>query len=221
MRYKSVFGIIGPIMIGPSSSHTAGAVQIGRVAREMFGYQPEKIRIQFYGSFAETFRGHATDVAVIGGILDFRANDERIPNAIEIAKDMGIEIEFIKEEEVPRHPNTVKITLTKGEESFTTTGTSVGGGAIRIVEVDGFEIKLTGENPSLLVFHEDQFGTIASVSLVMTKHQLNISHMEVSRKKQGSTALMVIETDQPVPEQVIKEIGVQSNITRLIMLCAA
>ncbi len=221
MRYKSVFDIIGPIMIGPSSSHTAGAVQIGRVAREMFGYQPEKIRIQFYGSFAETFRGHATDVAVIGGILDFRANDERIPNAIEIAKDMGIEIEFIKEEEVPRHPNTVKITLTKGEESFTTTGTSVGGGAIRIVEVDGFEIKLTGENPSLLVFHEDQFGTIASVSLVMTKHQLNISHMEVSRKKQGSTALMVIETDQPVPEQVIKEIGVQSNITRLIMLGAA
>lgn len=221
MRYKSVFDIIGPIMIGPSSSHTAGAVQIGRVAREMFGYQPEKIRIQFYGSFAETFRGHATDVAVIGGILDFRANDERIPNAIEIAKDMGIEIEFIKEEEVPRHPNTVKITLTKGEESFTTTGTSVGGGAIQIVEVDGFEIKLTGENPSLLVFHEDQFGTIASVSLVMTKHQLNISHMEVSRKKQGSTALMVIETDQPVPEQVIKEIGVQSNITRLIMLGAA
>ncbi len=220
MKYKSVFDIIGPVMIGPSSSHTAGAVQLGRMARKMFGEEPEKIRIQFFGSFAETYRGHATDVAVISGILDYDTNDERIPRAIEIAENAGIQVEFVKEEELPIHPNTLIATLAKGEKTFTMKGISVGGGAIRITEVDGFEIKLTGENPSMLIFHEDQFGTIASVSFVLTKHQINIGHMEVSRKQQGSQALMVIETDEPVEEKVLQEIRTQSNVTKLVTLHA-
>lgn len=121
MKYRSVFDIIGPVMIGPSSSHTAGAARIGRVARSLFGREPERIIVSFYGSFAETYKGHGTDVAIIGGLLDFDTFDERIKTAIQIAEDKGIDIEFRVEDAVPVHPNTAKITISdeKGELELT------------------------------------------------------------------------------------------------------
>lgn len=220
MKYKSVFEIIGPVMVGPSSSHTAGAVQLGRMARSMFGREPEKIDITFYGSFAQTYRGHATDVAVIGGLLDFTSHDARIPQAIQIAKERGIGVHFSTSEQTPVHPNTLLIQLEAEGQSFSMEGASVGGGAIRITEIDGFTIKLTGEQPSVLIFHVDQYGTIASIAQVMTRHRMNISHMEVSRKQQGELALMVMETDEVVPENVLDEIRAQSNILKIVVLDA-
>lgn len=127
MKYRSAFDIIGPVMIGPSSSHTAGAARIGRVARTLFGKQPNKAIISLYGSFAKTYRGHGTDVAVVGGILDFDTDDERIPSSLTIAEEAGMEVTFTIEDTVMDHPNTVKIRLFDEEKELELVGISIGG----------------------------------------------------------------------------------------------
>ncbi|GAB6932501.1 L-serine ammonia-lyase, iron-sulfur-dependent subunit beta [Calditerricola satsumensis] len=207
MKYRSVFDIIGPIMIGPSSSHTAGAARIGRTARALFGREPKEAVITFYGSFAQTYRGHGTDVAIVGGILDFDTFDPRIPQALEIAAEHGIRVEFrLSDEEAP-HPNTARVLLRDEKGSLELVGISIGGGKIEIVELNGFALKLSGNHPALLVLHEDRYGMIAAVSNVLAKHAINIGHMEVARRERGREALMVIETDQALPEDVIREIA--------------
>lgn len=218
MKYRSVFDIIGPIMIGPSSSHTAGAARIGRVARNIFGQEPKEIKIHFYGSFVETYRGHATDVAVIGGILDFDTHDLRIRDSIAIAKDMGIEIAFFQEEAVPVHPNTLKIILSRGDDIIEVEGISIGGGSISITKLNGFDLRLSGDYPTLLIMHNDKYGAIANVTNILTKYHINIGHMEVSRIEKGLTALMVIETDQVVDHEILKEISDKENIIKVILL---
>ncbi|GAB6935842.1 MAG: L-serine ammonia-lyase, iron-sulfur-dependent subunit beta [Calditerricola sp.] len=207
MKYRSVFDIIGPIMIGPSSSHTAGAARIGRTARALFGREPKEVVITFYGSFAQTYRGHGTDVAIVGGILDFDTFDPRIPRALEIAAERGIRVVFrLSDEEAP-HPNTARVHLRDGRGSLELVGISIGGGKIEIVELNGFALKLSGNHPALLVLHEDRYGMIAAVSNVLAKHAINIGHMEVSRRERGREALMVIETDQGIPGDAIQEIA--------------
>lgn len=218
MKYKSVFDIIGPVMIGPSSSHTAGAVRIAFLARRMFGKKPDRVDVSFFGSFAQTYKGHATDVAVAAGILEFSPEDPRIKDSIQIAEKMGTEINFIAEEAIPDHPNTLRINLIKGEEEMNVTGISVGGGAIQITEIDGFDLKLSGENPAVLVFHKDAYGTIAPMANIMSANKLNIAHMEVSRREKGSIALMVIETDESITPEVVETIEKSVNVTKVIML---
>jgi len=218
MKYRSIFDIIGPIMIGPSSSHTAGAVRIGQLARKIFGKEPKLIDVHFYGSFAETYRGHATDVAVVGGILAFEADDVRIPDALLIAGEKGIEVQFYREEAVPVHPNTLRIILNNGEDTMELTGISIGGGAVQITELSGFPLKLSGDNPTILILHKDAYGTIASVSNVLAKNRINISSMEVSRIEKGQSAMMVIETDQGIPEKAIEEIRDRENIIKVVVL---
>lgn len=218
MKYRSVFDIIGPIMIGPSSSHTAGAARIGRVARKIFGKEPKEIKIHFYGSFVETYKGHATDVAVIGGILDFDTHDLRIRDSIAIAKDMGINIEFFQEEAIPIHPNTLKIILSKDQDMIEVEGISIGGGSISITKLNGFDLRLSGDYPTLLIMHNDKYGAIANVTNILTKYHINIGHMEVSRIEKGQNALMVIETDQTVEGDILKEISDQENIIKVILL---
>jgi L-serine dehydratase len=218
MKYKSAFDIIGPIMVGPSSSHTAGAVRIGQIARRIFRKVPESIEVYFYGSFAETYKGHATDVAIIGGIMDYETDDERIPRAIEIARESGIKIEFYIEKAIPEFPNTVRIILSDKESDMEVTGISIGGGTVQITELNGFKLRLSGENPSILIMHQDTYGTIAGVAGILAEHKINISHMEVSRLEKGHTALMVIETDQPVAQRVIEEISHRENIQEVIIL---
>ncbi|WP_075980965.1 L-serine ammonia-lyase, iron-sulfur-dependent subunit beta [Bacillus massilinigeriensis] len=215
MKYKSVFDIIGPVMIGPSSSHTAGAARIGRVARSLFGREPKWAHISFYGSFAETYKGHGTDVATVGGILDFDTFDERIIHSIEIAKSRGMELSFIEEEAIPFHPNTAKIILGDDDGELELVGISIGGGKIEIIELNGFELKLSGHHPALLVVHNDRFGTIANVSNILAKYEINIGHMEVSRKEKGKLALMTIEVDQNIEESVILEIEKLPNIIKV------
>lgn len=215
MKYKSVFDIIGPIMIGPSSSHTAGAARIGRVARTLFGKQPEKVVVSLYGSFAQTYKGHGTDVALIGGILDFDTYDPRIPSSLELAREAGIDVTFVVEEAVPHHPNTAKIQLSDDKEQMELTGISIGGGKIEITELNGFELKLSGIHPAILVVHNDRHGAIAAVTKILSHHEINIGHMEVSRKEKGEVALMIIEVDQNIDQSVIEEIQALPNIIQV------
>ena len=212
MKDKSVFDIIGPIMIGPSSSHTAGAARIGKVARSLFRKQPKWINIHLFGSFAQTYKGHGTDVAIIGGILDFDTFDERIIQAIDIAEGLGIQIKFIKEEAVTDHPNTVKVVMGDEESEMELVGISIGGGKIEIIELNGFVLRLSGHHPAILVEHTDKFGAIASVANVLAKYEINIGHMEVSRKDIGQKALMTIEVDQNIDDFILDELSLLPNI---------
>ncbi|MBP3038315.1 L-serine ammonia-lyase, iron-sulfur-dependent subunit beta [Bacillaceae bacterium Marseille-Q3522] len=206
MKYKSVFDIIGPIMIGPSSSHTAGAARIGRVARSLFGRQPKWANIHLYGSFAETYKGHGTDVAIVGGLLDFDTFDERIIQSIDIARLAGMEVTFFEEDAIPNHPNTAKIVVGDEKGDLELVGISIGGGKIEITELNGFELKLSGNHPAILVVHNDRYGTIANVSNILAKYEINIGHMEVSRKAKGEIALMTIEVDQNIDDFIIEEL---------------
>jgi len=215
MKYKSVFDIIGPVMIGPSSSHTAGAARIGRVARELFGREPKWANIYFYGSFAKTYKGHGTDVAIVGGLLDFDTFDERIIDSINIANSKGMKIEFFEEEAITDHPNTARIHLGDDKGDLELVGISIGGGKIEITELNGFELKLSGHHPAILVVHNDRFGAIANVSNILAKHEINIGHMEVSRKEKGKIALMVIEVDQNIEQHIIDEITNLPNILQV------
>lgn len=215
MKFKSVFDIIGPIMIGPSSSHTAGAARIGRVARSLFEREPKWAHIYFYGSFAQTFRGHGTDVALVGGILDYDTFDERIIDAITIAKSKGMELYFYEEEAIPNHPNTAKIRIGDENDELELVGISIGGGKIEIIELNGFQLKLSGNHPAILVAHNDKFGTIASVSNLLAKHEINIGHMEVSRKDVGKLALMTIEVDQNIEDDLLEEITKLPNVLKV------
>jgi len=218
MKYRSVFEIIGPVMIGPSSSHTAGAARIGRVARDLFGRQPEWARIHLYGSFAETYKGHGTDVAIIGGLLDYDTFDERIKTAFEDAAAVGMTFEFIPEEEEAEHPNTAKIVIGDSKGEMELVGISIGGGTMEVTELNGFPLRLSGHFPALLVVHDDRAGVIANVSNAIASQGMNIAHMEVGRKEKGKMALMVIEVDQMFDETLINELKSLPNVTQVSTL---
>ena len=215
MKFTSVFDIIGPVMIGPSSSHTAGAARIGRVARDLFGRQPKWVRIHLYGSFAETYRGHGTDVAIVGGLLDYDTHDERIKTAFEDAKEAGMKYEFIPEEAHKEHPNTARLVMGDDNGEMSVEGISIGGGKIEISEVNGFKLRLTGGMPAILVVHNDRTGCIANVANCLAMHNVNIGHMEVSRIERGHTALMVIEVDQNIDERILQQISFIPHITKV------
>jgi len=217
MKYRSAFDIIGPVMIGPSSSHTAGAARIGRVARTLFEKQPKKVKISLYGSFASTYKGHGTDLALVAGLLDFDTFDERIPKSLEIAKELGMEVTFQTEKAVPEHPNTVKLNLFDDHNQMEIIGISIGGGTIEITEINSFKLKLSGD-PAILVIHRDRFGIISSVTSVLAKYEINIGHMEVARKEKGEMAIMVIEVDQKIEDEVIEELKALCNVTRVIRM---
>lgn len=213
--FRHSFDIIGPVMIGPSSSHTAGAARIGRIARSLFGRQPERAEITLYGSFAKTYRGHGTDVALIAGLLDFSTQDPRIPQALKCAQEMGLTVQFKPGSNPDYHPNTVHIKLTAGESSFELLGCSIGGGAVEIHEINRFKVKVTAQYPTLVIPHADRFGVVAAVTAILSKYKLNISMMEVSRRGRGSDALMVIATDEQPPAEAIQEIEAHDAIHRV------
>lgn len=215
MKYKSVFDIIGPVMIGPSSSHTAGAARIGRVARSLFGREPKRATISFYGSFAKTFKGHGTDVALIGGLLDFDTFDERIIEAIDIAKKSGMKMMFIEEEAITDHPNTARVLIGDDQGELELVGISIGGGKIEIIELNGFELKLSGHHPAILVVHNDRHGAIAAVTNILAQEKINIGHMEVSRKEKGKMAMMTIEVDHNIQDEILKKLEQLPNVLQV------
>ncbi|WP_017471848.1 L-serine ammonia-lyase, iron-sulfur-dependent subunit beta [Amphibacillus jilinensis] len=216
VKFNSVFDIIGPVMVGPSSSHTAGAVKIGNAARHLYGKTPEKAKIHLYGSFAKTYQGHGTDLALIAGLLGFDTNDQRIPDAVSEAKKAGLTFQFVEEHTATEHPNTVRITLGDSQEQLELVGVSIGGGKIEIIELNGFELHLSGNYPAILIMHNDRFGAIASVTKILAKHEINIGRMEVNRKDVGKEALMTIELDQNIESDVEQELQLAKHILKIV-----
>jgi len=198
MKYKTVFDIIGPTMVGPSSSHTAGAVRIGLVARDLFNQLPKQADIYLYGSFMETYKGHGTDVALVGGLLGYDTDDDRIQTSLETAEEAGMKVNFIEMAEERSHPNTAIINMRDGDKEISVEGVSIGGGKIEVVAINGFNIAISGNYPALLVFHKDTFGTIGRVANILGDSSINVGSMQVSRKEKGEQALMTCELDDAV-----------------------
>ena len=211
---RGMFDIVGPVMIGPSSSHTAGAVRLGLMAGKILGEQPVKAEIKLHGSFAQTYRGHGTDRALIAGILGFQPDDERIRNSMDIARERGLDFSFSKVEIFEAHPNTAIIELTgvSGRRTVVT-GASIGGGNINILNIDGFEVNLSGQYPAMLVIHRDVPGVINKVTWALSRFEINIAFMRLSRKSRGEEALMLLETDENVPEEVVEECKQVHNVS--------
>lgn len=215
MRFKNVFSIIGPAMIGPSSSHTAGAVRIGRFARQLLGEAPYEARICFYGSFAETYQGHGTDLAIVGGILDYRTDDERIRNSLQNAEEMGMKLDFTTGVQPGTHPNTVKIALTAGNGKAEVTGASIGGGNIAIQGINGFEVKCSGELPTLVIEHADRQGMLAGITALFSREDVNIGYIITDRKGRTEEALTVVEADGAIPGTLIDEVKKLPHVSRV------
>ena len=202
---RGVFDIVGPVMIGPSSSHTAGAVRLGLMAGKILGEKAVKAEILLHGSFAQTYRGHGTDKALIGGIMGFEPEDGRLREALEIATESGLEYSF-KPVDIPEaHPNTAVLILTgeKGRQ-VRVEGASIGGGNIRISRIGDFEVYLTGKYPALVVVHKDRPGVINMVTTVLARYKINIAYMKVSRKIRGQEAMMILETDEELSTEVVE-----------------
>ena len=211
----SVFDIIGPVMVGPSSSHTAGAVNIGRVARQVFGCEPNRVDITLYGSFAKTHKGHGTDRALVGGVLEMATNDSRIKNALNIARQKGIMVNFIIEGDHPYHPNTAKIDIYSYGQHTQIIGISIGGGRISIKEIDGFEVDISGEYHAVICSYDERLGMVARISSILALEHINIAFMRVSRCENREKAIMVIESDQRITEGVLKRINDLKSISHV------
>ena len=192
----NVFDMIGPVMIGPSSSHTAGAVKIGRMARQLFGRQPEKADILLHGSFAQTGRGHGTDKAIVAGLLDMTFDDPRIRDSIRLARESGMAVAFRTGTIKNAHPNTARIELSGGGKSLSITGSSIGGGNILITGINGQNVEFSGQYHTLVIEHQDTPGIVASVTGLLAESGINIANMKVYRSHRGGHAVMIIETDQ-------------------------
>jgi L-serine dehydratase len=204
--HPSIFDILGPIMIGPSSSHTAGASRIGFIARQLLGVAPRRAIITLYNSFAKTHKGHGTDLALIGGILGFGPDDTRIRDSFELARQQGLQWEFKFAGDLVRfHSNTARIKLMGREEgAVEVVGVSLGGGRIRIQEIEGFEVSFDAHTFTLVLIAEDVPGSIRSISGVLAEQGINIAHMTVSRT--GSLANMVIEMDHEVDSPTLTQL---------------
>jgi len=203
---SSIFDVMGPVMVGPSSSHTAGAVKLGRIARFIFSDTIKKAEINFHGSFASTYKGHGTDKAVIAGILGFKPDDERIKNSLEIAKEKGIEVNFSEVQLRDVHPNTVKIVLSNEKESVSMVGSSIGGSDIKVIEIDNYEVNISGKLPTLWIIHKDRPGMVGVITSVLGSYNLNIAHMQDFRKKKGTIASSIIELDHAVDEYILNHL---------------
>lgn len=197
------FDIIGPIMIGPSSSHTAGAVRIGKYARSILGGTPVKAHIRFSGSFAKTYKGHGTDKAVIAGILGMDTDDARIRISMDVAKEEGLTFEFEEADIDGAHPNTAEITLEDAEgKTAQVQGASVGGGNIVINKINGTVVSINGKSDTLVIPHQDIPGMIAVVTKILAEKGVNVHGFSLCRDHKGGTAVMTIEIDGDINESV-------------------
>lgn len=208
---ESIFDILGPVMIGPSSSHTAGAARIARLAASLAG-EFTAARCQLHGSFAATGRGHGTDVAITAGLLGIRESDERLRDAFRLAEEAGKRITFETADLGDVHENTVRIIFETPNGCHTVTGSSTGGGNIVLTEFDGFEISLNGEYPALVITHYDKRGVIAEVSGLLARFGVNIGVMQVSRQQRGELASMTIECDGDIPPAATDSISEISEV---------
>jgi iron-sulfur-dependent L-serine dehydratase beta subunit len=200
-RMVSLLDIIGPVMVGPSSSHTAGACRIGLLARGLVGGTPERARIELHGSFARTGEGHGTDKAIVGGLLGFRPDDERLRTALDIMEQEGLDYRFEKTTlDDEAHPNTARLTVERGGAVATVVGSSVGAGRIRLTEIDGYPVEVTGNLHTIVLVAEDRPGSVARIAGILADERVNLATMRVTRKERGGDAFMVIECDDAPSE---------------------
>lgn len=203
--------MIGPIMIGPSSSHTAGVVRIGRTARKLLGGKPDQAEVIFYNSFARTYEGHGSDRAIIAGLLDFKTDDKRIKEALDLAPTEGLKFTFKSIGNASTlHPNTIRLNLKKGDQAIEVLGESKGGGLINIAEVNGFKADFSASLHTLIITAGDVKGSIAFISDVLAHDDCNIATMSVSRKGRNDLACLVIEMDsglKPVTLEYLRSLS--------------
>jgi L-serine dehydratase len=208
---SSVFDMIGPVMIGPSSSHTAGVVRIARTALKLLGGRPDEVEIIFYNSFARTYEGHGSDRAIIAGLLDFKTDDKRIKDALEIAEKEKLLYKFKSIGNASAlHPNTIRLQLKKGDKKLEVVGESKGGGLINIAEVNGFKADFSASLHTLIITAEDVKGSVAFIANVVAHDDCNIATMSVSRKGKNDLACLVIEMDsgiKPVTLEYIRSLS--------------
>ncbi len=216
----SAFDVIGPSMIGPSSSHTAGAVRLGLVARALCGGAPTPAKIELHGSFAATGAGHATDRGIVAGLLGFATDDERLKDSFALAEAAGLKVEFSTVDlGEDAHPNTARITLGDPEHPCVRiTGASVGGGSIRVLEVDGFATDFTGELDLIAVWHADRPGFLSRVTTLLSCVEANIATIHTARRARGTDAFTRIEVDGPPPPEVLAVMRRIPGVTKVVLL---
>ena len=211
--------MIGPVMIGPSSSHTAGVVRIGRAARKVLGSKPKLAEITFYNSFARTYEGHGSDRAVVAGLLDFQTDDVRIKEALEWASKENLEYRFKSVGNASTyHPNTVKIVLTDGNKQMEVIGESKGGGLINIAEINGFKADFSAALHTLIIFASDTKGSVAFIASVLAHDDCNIATMSVSRKGRNDLACLVFEMDSGLKDVTLKYLNSLSWVKEIIYI---
>ena len=211
-NYIGIFDVIGPVMVGPSSSHTSGAALIAWMTRQLFTGTPVRAAFTLYGSFADTYKGHGTDRALVGGLLGYRSRDTRIRDSFEHAKEEGLDFEIIADRETETaHPNTVDI-LVEGDDGHTLSvrGESVGGGRVRIVRINDFDVEFTGEYSTIIISHSDEPGDAAYITGILSAHSVNIAFMKLYRKENGAGSITVIESDEYIPDEAVSDL--EANI---------
>lgn len=211
-----IFDILGPVMVGPSSSHTAGAVRIGRMARVLLGEEPVQAEIGLYGSFAETGQGHGTNRALVAGLLGLQPDDMDVPNSFALAKNRGLDFNFYTARLREAHPNTAVLELTDGAGNcLQLQAASIGGGRIRVDRLNGVDVEFTGAFNTLIIHSIDISGKLADVTRELSRGKINIANMSLCRSRRGGAVLMVIETDQRVPPVVRHLIEEMPGVVRL------
>ena len=218
----NLFDILGPVMVGPSSSHTAGAVRIGRIARRLLGEDtPARAEIGLSGSFAATGHGHGTDRAIVAGLLGMQPSDERIAVSFDIARQEGMDFSFSRATLPGEHPNTARIALTgRSGKTLTIVASSLGGGRIMVVEMNGLRANFSGDLPTLIVQNRDQPGHVSEVTSMLAHKGVNIATMQLYRDYPGGNAVMIIETDKAVPPEGIAWLERSEGITRVTFVDA-
>lgn len=217
MKNVGVFDILGPIMVGPSSSHTAGAARLAKVARSIAGDDIKSVVFLLHGSFAKTYKGHGTDRALVAGILGMEPSDDRLRYSLDMAKELGLHIEFKETDLGDVHPNTVKFLMktTKGDDCIVM-GSSIGGGSIIIIEVNGNSVEFTGDYPTLIISHMDVPGSVSKVTSILYFEGINIAYMKVFRSQKGKLATMVFEVDHKINSHTIDQIMDIESIVKVV-----
>lgn len=218
-KINSIFDVLGPVMIGPSSSHTAGAARLGKIARYIANKDIKSVKFFLHGSFSETYKGHGTNRALVAGILGMEPHDENLRFSLVIAKNKGIDIDFIKMDLGNVHPNTVKFEITSSNGNVTyVTGSSVGGGAVVITNVNGFDMRITGKYYTVITKYKDTKGVISNVTAIFSNNNINIASMKVKRKSKGNEASMIIESDDYISPTVLDKIRKLEVIDEVIKI---
>jgi L-serine dehydratase len=205
-RKVSILDVMGPVMVGPSSSHTAGTARLGRVAREILDDDPTKVEFFLHPPLAATYRGHGSDFALVGGSIGLNVDDPRIPEALRIAEQMGVDISFHEEDLGDVHPNTVRIEIHGKKRDVEIMGSSIGGGVIEVFKINGFQTRFKGDSPTLLLFYRDRPGMISEVTKVIAEEAINIASLYCSRKQRGKDAFMQIDVDSPPTDEALRRI---------------